>query len=66
MLMLYSVKEWNLTYEKICSILKKTNHTTVLHGIKKIKNYLNYDSDLRFKYMMLNEYVFGSLEYYKL
>lgn len=62
--MLHSIKQPQYTCEKINEILKLGHHTTVMHGIKKIKQYAEIYPDFRIRYKQVHIYVFGSLEYF--
>lgn len=50
-----------MSFQEIASIFKK-NHATVLHSIKQLEGYMEYDSSLRIDYITINRMFLDSID----
>ena len=61
---LYSDRYLTLGYSNIGFMLNQRDHSTVLHAVKKINDFLDVDMDYRQKLKDVYLYVYGTLKYY--
>lgn len=62
--MLYSDKYLNVTKSAIGKLLGNRDHTTILHGMKTLRDQLEVNKDYRDKYIKMHLFVYNTTKYF--
>lgn len=54
---------YGYTQQQVAEALERKDHTTVIHGLKQLKKYYQFDTIFREKFNYLNLCLFGHLDY---
>jgi hypothetical protein len=54
---------YGLTLDRIADILHREDHSSMIHGLKQLKKYYQFDTIFREKFNWINLCIFGHLDY---